>query len=100
MTASLLSIQRLLQALPRAFDRADAKCLHAVDGERLVGIFAFDMLQKPPYYSPGAASETMVYVEDHAAAWHGTVGAVDWLRAQLPAPKKRAPRKADGRTLH
>ncbi|MBX9942912.1 MAG: hypothetical protein K2Y40_02425 [Reyranella sp.] len=56
--------------------------------------------RKPPYYSPGAASEAMVYIEDHAAAWHGTAGALDWVRAQLPAPKKRAPRKADGKTLH
>lgn len=56
--------------------------------------------RKPPYYSPGAASEAMVYIEDHAAAWHGTDGALDWVRAQLPAPKKRAPRKAAGRTLH
>jgi len=56
--------------------------------------------RKPPYYSPGAPSEAVVYIEDHAAAWRDTAGALDWLRAQRPAPKKRAPRKAAGRTLH
>ena len=53
----------------------------------------------PPFYSPGDASEALVYIKDHAAVWRGTPGALDWLRAQLPAAaaKKRAPRKAAGR---
>ncbi|MDP1963404.1 MAG: hypothetical protein Q8K93_14510, partial [Reyranella sp.] len=56
--------------------------------------------RKPPYYSPGAASEAMVYIEDHAAAWRGTAGALDWLRAQSPAAEKRVPQKAAGKMLH
>ncbi|MDP2373856.1 hypothetical protein [Reyranella sp.] len=56
--------------------------------------------RRPPYYSPGAASEALVYIEDHAAAWRGTAGALDWLRAQLPAAKKRVPQRATGRMLH
>lgn len=54
--------------------------------------------RRPPYYSPGVASEAVVYVEDHAAAWRGTAGAIDWLRARLPAAARRAPRKAVGQT--
>lgn len=34
----------------------------------------------PPYYSPGDPSEAIVYVEQFAAAWRRTSGALDWLR--------------------
>lgn len=56
--------------------------------------------RKPPYYSPGAPSEAMVYIEDHATAWQSTAGALDWLRAQLPAAVRRTRRKAAGPTVH
>lgn len=41
--------------------------------------------REAPYYSPGDASEGVVYLKDYAAAWRATPGALDWLRAQRPA---------------
>lgn len=49
----------------------------------------------PPYISAGGEDEAMHYVTAHRAGWTQTQGALDWLRAQAPAPPpaKRRPRR-------
>lgn len=54
--------------------------------------------RRPPYYSPGDASEAVCYAELFGKAWARTPGALDWLRAATspPPPKPNAARAAAG----
>jgi tetratricopeptide (TPR) repeat protein len=97
---------RALAAFRKAGDTAESRALlaEAVEINRHVRDYLCGdrkvPRRKPPYYSPGAASEAMVYIEDHAAAWQSTAGALDWVRTRCPATARRVRRKAAGQTLH
>lgn len=50
--------------------------------------------QMPPFISPGGEDEAIHHVSAFAAGWALTQGALDWLRAQAPAPAKGRARRA------
>jgi hypothetical protein len=52
--------------------------------------------RSPAFYGWGDANEAQVVVEEIGAAWMLTPGALDWLKARLPAaaPRRRAQRAA------
>lgn len=45
---------------------------------------------EPPYYSPGEASEAVVYVQEGGASWRGVKGALDWLGGKAGGPGTKA----------
>lgn len=53
--------------------------------------------QLPAYYSPGEASEALVYLAESAATWLDTPGALEWLIENVevarPSQPTRAPRR-------
>ncbi len=42
----------------------------------------------PPYYSPGNRDEAVCYLTDFQEGWDKTPGALEWLRACIPAKKR------------
>lgn len=56
---------------------------------------------EPEYYTPGEASEALVYLQTGAAGWQTAEGALDWLREAVPgeaAPPAKPQRKTKPRT--
>ena len=54
---------------------------------------------EPEYYTPGEASEALVYLQTGAAGWQAAEGALDWLREAVPgeaAPPAKPKRKTRG----
>ena len=52
---------------------------------------------EPEYYTPGEASEALVYLQTGAAGWQAAEGALDWLREAVPgepAPPPKPKRNA------
>jgi tetratricopeptide (TPR) repeat protein len=49
----------------------------------------FPPQEQPNYYSPGAESEALEYVGSFLAGWKTTLGAIDWLQANLATKAKR-----------
>lgn len=45
--------------------------------------------QLPPYYSPGDRNEAVMVAALLRPVWEATPGALDWLRAEVPAAPKR-----------
>ena len=46
--------------------------------------------EEPEYYTPGDASEAVVYLQTGAAGWRAAPGALDWLREAVPGEARAA----------
>ena len=54
--------------------------------------------ERPPYYSPGDASEAIMYVGGALSAWRSTPGALTWLREAAGGKGKKKEAKQPPRS--